>query len=59
MKKFGLIIAAILLGILLSDCGGTDTGIDITDAGMDTDTDTDTDTDRNLKDMWECLICNQ
>ena len=54
MKK---VIMIMLCGIIIFNCGGED---QIT-ASVDTDTDTDTDadTDRDLKNMWECLICGE
>jgi len=54
MKK---IIVLILLAFLVTGCGGEDNPI--SSADVDTDTDTDVDTDKDLKNMWECLICDE
>jgi len=52
MKK---VIMIVLLGTLCFACGGEDQITGSVDT--DTDTDTDADTDKDLKNMWECLIC--
>lgn len=51
------LIVLILLAILFVGCGGEDNPISSADVDTDTDTDTDADTDKDLKNMWECLIC--
>ena len=55
-------IAAILVGAVFvlfmsTGCGDMDDPRGVSDTDTDTDTDTDVDTDKDLKNMWECLIC--
>jgi len=54
MKKVIVILGLMFLFI---GCGGEDNITGAPDLDTDTDTDTDADTDKDLKNMWECLIC--
>ncbi len=54
------LLATMLVGIMamaINACGGDDEISGSVDTDTDTDTDTDADTDKDLKNMWECLIC--
>jgi hypothetical protein len=54
------ILMTMLAGILMfaiSACGADDGIPGAVDTDTDTDTDGDADTDKDLKNMWECLIC--
>jgi len=52
-------IIAFIFFTLLPCCGAEDGSIATGDIDTDTDTDTDVDTDKDLKNMWECLICDE
>jgi hypothetical protein len=63
LKNVLLAIAAILVGAVaflavssLLGCGGSGS-VDSYSEDAGTDTDTDIDTDKNVKGLWECLIC--